>query len=78
MRCVCSSEDCSRDECVELTERESAVCSVICNSAEPVSFTQLKEATKLHQEVVSRVVRRLAVHGLVSKVEGRYRGNCCS
>ena len=78
MQCVCPSQDCSETECVELTNREFAVCEVICSSGEPVSFTLLKERTQLHQEIVSRVVRRLTVHGLVSKVDGKYQGSCAS
>jgi DNA-binding HxlR family transcriptional regulator len=73
---VCASENCDSDDCVELTDRESSVCDVICNSPEPVSFTKLKESTNLHQEIVSRVVRRLTVHGLVSKVAGKYQSEC--
>lgn len=76
MQLVCSSSKCDPSDCVELTNRELSVCNVICGSAEPVSFTQVKEATDLHQEIVSRVVRRLAIYGLVTKVEGRYKGNC--
>lgn len=77
MRLVCSSRDCDPSDCVELTNRELSICSVICGSVEPVSFTQLKETTALHQEIISRVLRRLAIHGLVTKVEGKYKGNCC-
>ena len=78
MQLVCSSKDCDPDECVELTSTELSVCKVICGSQEPISFTQLKESTNLHQEIVSRVVRRLAIHGLVKKVEGKYTGQCCT
>ncbi len=77
MNCVCASEDCSQDECVELTSREASVCDAICNSAEPISFKQVRELTNLHQEIASRVIRRLTIHGLVTKVGGKYRGNCC-
>ncbi|MDG6915035.1 MAG: MarR family transcriptional regulator [Nitrososphaerota archaeon] len=73
---VCASPDCDPGECVELTEREFALCRIICSSDAPVSFTQLKQSTNLHQELVSRIVKRLQVHGLVSKVEGRYSGRC--
>lgn len=76
MRLVCASANCDPGECVELTTRESIVCDVICGSPEPVSFTRLKASTSLHQEIVSRVVHRLAVHGLVEKVDGRYQGRC--
>lgn len=52
------------------------MCSIVCRSQEPVSFTQLKESTNFHQEILSRIVHRLTVHGLVRKVNGRYEGLC--
>jgi len=76
MQLVCAGGKWIPEECVELTDRELSVCDVICSSSQPVSFTQLKQSTDLHQEIVSRVVRRLVVHGLVSKVDGGYTGNC--
>jgi len=62
---------------VELTDREALVCDAICASREPISFTRLKEFTNLHQEILSRIVYRLGVHGLVRKVDGKYQGICC-
>ncbi len=76
MQLVCASGNCSPDECVELTSRETTVCDIVCGSLEPVTFTQLKESTDFHQEILSRIVRRLAVHGLVRKVDGKYEGAC--
>jgi DNA-binding HxlR family transcriptional regulator len=73
---VCPSGKCDPDDCVELTSREASVCGIICDASGPVSFTLLKATAGLHQEVVSRTVRRLAIHGLVRKVEGGYQGNC--
>ncbi len=75
MELVCCSMPCD-DDCVQLTDRESSVCKVICESQEPISFSKIKERTDLHQEVVSRVVHRLVVHGLVEKTAGGYAGNC--
>jgi DNA-binding IclR family transcriptional regulator len=70
---VCASGACGDEsDCVQLTERESAVCRAICESPAPVSFGELKERADLHQEVLSRVIRRLTVHGLVEKTGGRY------
>ncbi len=71
-----SKETCSSGDCVGLTARESMVCRVICGAPGPVSFGQLKKETDLHQEVVSRILRRLTVHGIVEKSEGRYRSLC--
>jgi DNA-binding HxlR family transcriptional regulator len=73
MELVCFSDNCNLSECVELTDRESFVCKAICFSENPVSFSQLKKSTQLHQEILSRIVRRLVVHGIIKKVEdGRY------
>lgn len=73
---VCGSPSCAPGECVDLTEREFAVCAIICGSETPVSFTNLKQSSDLHQELVSRIVKRLQVHGLVRKVDGKYSGRC--
>ena len=75
MELVCSG-DCVDSECVELTQRESEVCSLICRSEEPISFTQLKQATNFHQEIVSRIVRRLMIHGVVKRSGTRYECDC--
>jgi len=71
---VCSSENLDLGQCVELTDREFSVCSFICDSRGPVSFSQLKRSTDLHQEILSRIVRRLVIYGVVKKEEGRYKG----
>jgi len=73
---ACCTDDCLQSDCVQLTARESAVCNIICGSSEPVSFGKLKETTLLHQELVSRIVRRLVVHGLVTKTADGYSGKC--
>jgi DNA-binding HxlR family transcriptional regulator len=76
MPVACCSEGCAGDDCVQLTDREASVCVMLCASAEPMSFSQLRKELALHQEILSRIVRRLTVHGLVAKVGGRYRGRC--
>lgn len=76
MSVACTLEECKDEDCVQLTEREFSVCSVICLSREPVPFAKLREKTQLHQEVVSRIVRRLAIHGLVEKTDSGYLGKC--
>jgi DNA-binding HxlR family transcriptional regulator len=70
---VCSSDNRDLGECVELTDREFSVCSFICASRGPVSFSQLRKSTELHQETLSRIVRRLVVHGVVKKEDARYK-----
>ena len=71
-----SRETCSSEDCVGLTARESMVCRAICEAPGPVSFGQLKKETALHQEVVSRILRRLTIHGIVKKSDGRYQSLC--
>ncbi|HUI01180.1 MAG TPA: hypothetical protein VLU99_01450 [Nitrososphaerales archaeon] len=73
---ACRAEDCLEDGCVQLTERESSVCDLICSSKEPVTFGRLKEGTALHQEIVSRILHRLMTHGLVAKTDDGYLGEC--
>jgi len=46
---------------------------VICDSREPVAFSALKNGLGYHQEVVSRILRRLMNYGAIEKVRGRYR-----
>ena len=77
MALVCLSDSCADNaDCVQLTDREFSVCKVICDSAGPVSFVKLKEATGLHQEIVSRILHRLMIHGLVEKTDGKYNCEC--
>ena len=72
----CSPQSCARDDCVDLTEREALVCKFIRDSSEPISFSELKREAGLHQELVSRIVRRLVTYGLAEKAGGRYRSLC--
>lgn len=63
-----------RGSCVELTQREYAVCNAICSSGGSLTFSQLKEISSFHQEILSRILRRLEVHGLIEKLPaGGYR-----
>ena len=64
---------CDSPDCLQLTEREVAVCSTICTSSQPVTFSLIKDAVGYHQEVVSRILRRLVNYGAVEKFRGRYR-----
>ena len=76
MGIACCVGECQANDCVQLTERESSVCQLICSSKGPVSFGALTQATGLHQEIASRIVRRLMVHGLVKKTGDGYTGEC--
>src|SRR5271154_1506593 len=73
---ACSSGRCDPSEAVELTDREFSVCQIICDAEEPVSFMEVKVSSGLHQEIVSRIVRRLVIHGLVTKEGRNYSGHC--
>jgi predicted transcriptional regulator len=64
---------CGDPDCLQLTDREAQVCTEICSSPEPVAFSALKDKLGYHQEVVSRILRRLMNHGAIEKVSGRYR-----
>ncbi|MGI0080625.1 MAG: hypothetical protein ACRECH_13500, partial [Nitrososphaerales archaeon] len=58
---------------VELTAREWQVCNTICANELPLSFSELKHASNLHQEVLSRILRRLTLHHVIHKAEdGKY------
>ena len=46
---------------------------VICSSQEPIAFSALKTALGYHQEVVSRILKRLMNHGAIEKTDGRYQ-----
>jgi DNA-binding MarR family transcriptional regulator len=69
----CSVQMCGSPDCLQLTEREAQVCMTICASSEPVAFSALRSKLGYHQEVVSRILKRLVNHGAIEKVRGRYR-----
>jgi len=69
----CPVTMCESPDCLQLTEREAQVCMAICGSGEPVAFSTLKSTLGYHQEVVSRILKRLVNHGAIEKVRGRYR-----
>ena len=69
----CPPGSCIDSDCLQLTEREAKVCMTICNSPEPVTFSALRAALGYHQEVVSRILKRLMNHGVVEKARGRYK-----
>lgn len=45
----------------------------VCSSKEPVAFSIVKKSVGYHQEVVSRILRRLVNYGAIEKVRGKYR-----
>ena len=65
--------------CVELTEKEYSVCHLICANGNPVSFTELRQTFDFHQEILSRILRRLTIHNVIEKSnDGRYVAVCSS
>ncbi len=69
----CTVAMCGSPDCLQLTEREARVCKTICSSDEPVAFSSIRNGLGYHQEVVSRILKRLLNHGAIEKVSGRYR-----
>jgi DNA-binding HxlR family transcriptional regulator len=49
------------------------VCEAVCDSIGPVGFSEVKRTVGLHQELVSRILRRLATYGAIEKVHGKYQ-----
>ena len=76
MPVACCTDGCAEADCIQLTSRELSVCRAICDSKGPVSFSKLRKSTELHQEVLSRIVRRLTIHGAVEKTSRGYVGDC--
>jgi len=73
MSMTCCTNPCEGGDCLQLTEREMQVCETVCDSPEPLGFSAVKRSVGLHQELVSRILRRLTTHGAIEKVEGKYR-----
>ena len=69
----CPAAMCDSPDCLQLTEREAQVCMTICSSEEPLAFSAVKKRLGYHQEVVSRILKRLVIYGAVEKFRGRYR-----
>jgi predicted transcriptional regulator len=73
MSSCCSASVCGSPNCLQLTERESQVCETVCASPEGVTFSTLKETLGYHQEVVSRILKRLLNYRAIEKFRGKYR-----
>jgi len=69
----CPVAMCESPDCLQLTEREAKVCSAICTSAEPMAFSAVRDRFGYHQEVVSRILKRLVNYGAIEKFRGKYR-----
>ena len=73
MSALCCAAACEGNDCLQLTPREMAVCETVCGSTEPLKFSAVKESVGLHQELVSRILRRLTVYGAIEKEQGKYK-----
>lgn len=73
MPSCCLASVCGSPDCLQLTERESRVCEAVCASPEGVAFSTLKETLGYHQEIVSRILKRLTNYRAVEKFRGKYR-----
>ena len=58
---------------MEFTEREKNVCRIICDSGK-IRFTDIKKISGLHQEILSRVLKRINDDCDISKSSSGY--NC--
>lgn len=56
-----------------LDARDIMVCELICNSEQPIGFNYIKRETGLHQEILSRILKRLSFGGDIEKTETKYR-----
>ncbi len=69
----CPVTVCDGPDCLQLTEREAQVCMTICGSDEPVTFSSIRTKLGYHQEVTSRILRRLVNYREIEKSQGGYR-----
>jgi len=69
----CPVAMCDSPDRLQLTEREARVCMTICSSEKPLAFSTVKNSLGYHQEVVSRILKRLMNYGAVEKFRGKYR-----
>ena len=69
----CTVAMCDSPDCLQLTQREAQVCFTICSSEAPLAFSTVKNRLGYHQEVVSRILKRLVIYGAVEKFRGKYR-----
>ncbi|QQG48291.1 MAG: hypothetical protein HY247_05945 [archaeon] len=70
--CCVACPECN-DDYLQLTDREMRICETVCSSSAPIGFSAVKRAVGLHQEVVSRTLKRLVNYGALERVSGKYR-----
>ncbi len=59
-----------------LSKRDVELCEIICKSSEPLGFNQIKKHAGIHQEKLSRSLKRLVMYGYILKYDTKY-GTCC-
>jgi hypothetical protein len=64
----------------DASEREQRVCDAIRNSQNGIRFNALKNETGLHQEILTRIIRRNTERCSISNNLGKYEirdMSCC-
>ncbi len=56
----------------DYSDREILICKIICNSSNPIRFSDLKRKTGLHQEILTRILRRNIDRCNYKKTESGY------
>lgn len=57
-----------------LSDREAMVCRTICEASVPIGFNEIRRRTGLHQEIVSRILKRLLFMCKISRNDIKYQG----
>lgn len=67
---------CSEGWKVGLNERDINVCQIVCYSKIPMGFNEIRRQTAIHQEILSRILKRLQFRGYIKKIQSKYY-RCC-
>lgn len=59
-----------------LSSREVRVCEVVCGSLREIGFNEIKRITGFHQEILSRILKRLRYRNLLTIYNSKY-AKCC-
>ncbi len=68
--------ECSKDWKASLNERDINVCQIVCHSRTPMGFNEIRRQTAIHQEILSRILKRLQFRGYIEKIQAKYY-RCC-
>lgn len=64
------------DWMTNLSARDVEVCVLICESPRPLGFNEIQRSVGIHQEKLSRTLKRLLLHGFILKEQAKYN-RCC-